>query len=370
MKRMQMKMLLWALCLLGGIVGLSACGDQANNGAGGGGELSVADTAPLPDTASVADRIRRTDEKLRYSPKNWELWYERSLLWYEAGNPARAMADIDKSILYHITNPEAYHTKGFYHYAQDEDEEAMKNFKKSIDMGSENPETYYLTGQIHFFKEEYAMAKEAYNAAIRRDSMQPIYYFGRGYLAEAQKKYNDAISDYEMALKRNPTFVKALLALHDLYLGVKNNPDEAYAYNERIIMVDSTQPVARFNQGNFFMAKANAITDEARQPEFVVLLKVAVAEYGTCLRHDPNFIQAYYNRGYCFYLMEKYNLASQDFSTVIELDPYNKKAFFMLASIQEGQGDLTSALENYRQAVKIDPSFRDAVIAVKELEAR
>ena len=366
MKRMQMRIGL--LIGLGFFLLMMGCEDKPTSDNKDG---VIADTTvALPDSASLEDRLRRINERLRYSPNSWELWYERSLIWYEAGNTARAIVDMDKSIENHITNPDAYYMRGFYYYALNEDEKALKNFRNAVEMGSENPETYYLSGQIHFFRKEYDAAMDAYRAAIRNDSMQPTYYFALGYMAESRQKYELAIEEYQNALRRNPTFVKALLALHDIYLNVRHDPDEAYIYNERIIVVDSTQPVARFNQGNFFMARANAITEEARQPEFVVLLKVAASEYSICLGHDPNFTQAYYNRGYCWYLMEKYNLALQDFSRVIDLDPYNQKAFFMRASIQEFKGELTNALENYRQALKIDPSFKDAASAVKELEIK
>jgi tetratricopeptide (TPR) repeat protein len=370
---MKQRHTVWkAACLSAGLlIALSwGCGEKGKDKGGDGTVEVVTGDSTLGDSATVEQRIARITEQLGYSRTNWELWNQRSQLWYEAGNVQRAMADIDIAIENHNTAPENYYLKGFYYYAQKKDSLAVINLQKAADLASDDPEGYYLLGQLRFLEGEYDAATKAYNTAISLDSMAPTYYFARGFMAESRKQYDKAISEYDMALKRDPTFVKALLALHDIFLTVRKDPDQAFVFNERVILIDSTQPVARFNQGNFFMARANKMTDPARFPEFSIIMKIAMVEYTKTIETDPNFVQAYYNRGYCSYLLEQFNRALDDFSTVISLDPYNDKAFFMKASIQEAQGDLVSALENYRQSVKINPDFREASEAVKELSAK
>lgn len=372
-ENMKQRHTVWkaAFLSIGLLLALSwGCGEKGKANGGEGTEIVLTGDSTLSDSGTVEERIARLTEQLGYSRTNWELWNQRSQLWYEAGNVQRAMADIDIAIEHHNTAPDNYYLKGFYYYAQKNDSLAILNLQKAADLASDDPEGYYLLGQLEFLKGDYAAASKAYNTAISLDSMAPTYYFARGFMAESRNKYDEAIAEYDMALKRDPTFIKALLALHDIFLNERKDPDQAFAFNERVILIDSTQPVARFNQGNFFMARANLITDAARFPEFSIIMKIAMAEYTKTIETDPNFVQAYYNRGYCSYLLDQFNRALDDFSTVISLDPFNDKAFFMKGSIQEGQGDLVSALENYRQAVKINPNFREASGAVKELSAK
>ena len=346
-----------------GLIFLEACKSET-----GGGPLADKPLVPsLGVDSSIEGQIRRVSEKIKFSPNNYDLHYERAMLWYEAGNTPRAMEDITKSIEYNVTNPEAYYLRGFFHYVQNKDEEALKDFKRAINVGTDNPEVFFHIGQIHFFRKEYILALDAYDEAIKLDSMNPGYYFAIGFMEEERGRINKAVGYYEQALQRNPVFIKALSSLHDIWLNEKGNPDMAYAYNDRILAVDSLHPIGRFNQGNFFFQRANSISDESRLVDFQVLLRLAVTEFSKCLQQDPNFVQAYYNRGYCYYLLEQYNRAQSDFSSVISLDPYNDKAFFMKASIMEFQGDLQGALANYKQAEKLNPAFREAVNAVKEL---
>ena len=342
-----------------------SCGDSGAEGT----KIAVIDTTRI-DTADPNVKIKRLTESLKLGPTNWNLWYERSLLLYEIGNTEGALADANKAVEYSITEASAYHLRGFIYYAKHSDSAAMRDFQRASELDSQNPETYYHIGQLYFLQQQFEKADEAYDYAIKLDSMQPTYYFAKGYLRLQQKDVEAAIQQYDLALKRDPTFIKALLGLHDIFLNQKKNADQAYIFNERVLLVDSTQPVAHFNQGNFFIVRANKVTDDKKMQEFQVLLKIALSEFNLCLKYDPKFVQAIYNRGYVYFLLANDALALQDFSKVIEMDPFNEKAFFMKASIQEGQKDLVSALENYKRAVEIDPGFRDAAQAVKELTAQ
>ena len=237
-------------------------------------------------------------------------------------------------------------------------------------MGTENSEVFFHIGQIHFFRNEYRLAEDAYEEAIRLDTMNPGYYFAMGFLEETRGRTDAAILEYELSLRRNPTFIKSLSALHDIHLNKKNNQIAAISFNDRILAVDSTHPFGHFIRGNFYFNQANNLTTEKRIEDFKTILKLAIASYTKALRTDPNLSRALYNRGYSFFLLEEYPKALGDFSTVIQLDPYNAKAFYMKASIQEYLGDEAGALANYRQAEKIDPGFRDASEAVKDLEIK
>ena len=342
----------------------AACGE------GGKGEGGGQDSIPRVDTSSIAGKIRYISDRIQKSPNDIDLWMQRSRLWYEQGNTLQAMEDVTKAIDINITNPEAYHLRGFYYYVQNQDSAALRDLKRAAETGSLDPETFYMIGQLHFFKKDYPGALQGYGNAIKLDSTQPTYYFARGFLYQAQNKTDAAIAEYKTALEWDPKFIKVLLALHDVYLDIKHDPDQAYVFNDQILRIDSLHPVARFNQGNFMLARANIITDEKENINFSVLVKLAIAEYALCLKRDPKFVQALYNRGYCYYLIENYPKAKADFTSVIELDPLEKKAFFMRGSISEFEGDLENARTDYARAAEIDPNFRDAVQAAKELKEK
>jgi tetratricopeptide (TPR) repeat protein len=339
-------------------------------GTGQAGEGTPQDSIPAVDTSTIEGRIRHTTGLLQQSPNDGQLWLRRSQLWYEQGNTLQAMEDVSKAIEINITNPAAYHLRGFYYYVQNKDSAALRDLKRAAESGSLDPETFYMIGQLHFFAKDYKGALAGYGDAIKLDSTQPTYYFARGFLYQTQNKVDAAIAEYKTALEWDPKFIKVLLALHDVYLDIKHDADQAYVFNDQLLRIDSLHPVARFNQGNFLLARANRISDEAQNVDFMVLVKLAIAEYTTCINRDPKFVRALYNRGYCYYLLENYGRAKSDFSSVIGLDPLEPKAFFMRGSISEFEGDLENARNDYERAAEIDPQFRDAVNAAKELKSK
>lgn len=319
---------------------------------------------------TVEGRIARLTNQIKFAKDNFELYYERSLLWYEAGNTQRAIEDMDRSIDLNIKNPEAYYMRGFYHYVQNDDEAALKDFKRSINVGTDNSEVFFHIGQIHYFRKEYDLALDAYSEAIRLDSINPGYYFAVGFLEQDRGDFDAAIQQYNEALQRNPAFIKALAALHDLYRDEKGNELAAKSYNDRILQIDSTHPIGHFNQGDFYYRQANKISDENRIDDFETMVKLAISQYSRAIQYDPNFGAAYYNRGYSYYLVGQFDRAQSDFSTVIQLDPYNDRAYFMKGSMLEAAGEVKGALSNYQQAAKLNPDFKEAAAAVQELTAK
>ena len=318
------------------------------------------------DSTTVEGRINRLSQFIADNPEDYNMYRERSLLHYENGNTEFAIRDINKAIDLFDTAPELWHLKGFYSYVQNQDSLALKMFKRAADLGSEDPETYYQIGQLYFFKGDYKKAEKYYNTAHILAPERPIYYFAKGFLHEKMGNLQLATANYDSALTKDPGFVKALAQLYDLY--IVKDPAKAIDYNDRILAVDSLHPLGRFNKGNYYFNKANQITEKARVKEFNELLKNAVSQYSVAIMRNPRYIQCYYNRGYCFFLLDNYNEALADFDKVVQLDPFNEKAFYLKGSIYEYFGDLVSARNNFEVALKINPDFTDARSAIDEIK--
>jgi tetratricopeptide (TPR) repeat protein len=55
----------------------------------------------------------------------------------------------------------------------------------------------------------------------------------------------------------------------------------------------------------------------------------------------PTYADAYYGRGYVYFLQKKYDKALEDFTRAYELNPHSARATFMLGSLYEYKGDTT-----------------------------
>lgn len=342
------------------------------------------DTAPATATDAPASRsidslqldiedpnvlLPSLNVQIQRSPRNYALYEERSQVLYQLGNKTAAIEDIEKAIELFPQGPELHYLRGFYAFTNNDTALAMKQYRRSIELGSDNPENYYQIGQIFFFQQKYDPALKHYEIAARKDSLQPTYLLAQGILYQTRRQYKQAAEAYERALKVAPAFDKALIALHDLYLGAYRQPEKALAYIDQLLEFDPGHALARLYRGNYYFDQALAITSEAQLDQYRTEINNAVGEYSIAIQRDPKLMQAWYNRGYCYFLADdKYDAAISDFEQAVALKPDYAEAHFMLGSIYERFGDKEAALRYYQAALKAKPDFAAAATAVQELQ--
>jgi tetratricopeptide (TPR) repeat protein len=136
-------------------------------------------------------------------------------------------------------------------------------------------------------------------------------------------------------------------------------------------------------------------------------LDLAIADYGEAIRHDPKLgdaynnrgvawirkgdneraiadldnalrlaqdktikARAYQNRGSAHHANKNFDLAIQDYSQAIGLDPKYAMAFNNRGASFESKGDLNSALADYRAAGRLAPEIQVVAQNIKRLEER
>ena len=81
----------------------------------------------------------------------------------------------------------------------------------------------------------------------------------------------------------------------------------------------------------------------------------AIASYTDAINRNPNYTEAYKQRGILYFTQERYELALADFSMIIELDPENIEAYELYCLVNEHTGAYTQALLGYNRAISMDP---------------
>jgi tetratricopeptide (TPR) repeat protein len=86
----------------------------------------------------------------------------------------------------------------------------------------------------------------------------------------------------------------------------------------------------------------------------------AIEDYNKAIELDPNYVNAYYNRGLAYYYLMQYERAIEDYNKTIELDPnyahaYNNRgiAYYYLMQYER-------AIEDYNKTIALDPNDADA----------
>ncbi|RMG20148.1 MAG: tetratricopeptide repeat protein, partial [Bacteroidetes bacterium] len=215
-----------------------------------------------------------------------------------------------------------------------------------------------------------SLARQGFERAARMDSLQPTYQLALGLLHERQQQYRRARAAYLQALRLDSTFIKACSQLHNLYLHSLGREDSAMYFNRLLLRQQPTHPLGWKNEGDYLLRKALSIRQQTQQALLNETLQKAIEAYSAALLADTGYVQARYNRGYCYFLTDQHQQAMEDFERLLRRDSLHAQAHFMLGSIYEFYADTEKARFHYTQVLKAQPAHADARQALKELATK
>ena len=88
--------------------------------------------------------------------------------------------------------------------------------------------------------------------------------------------------------------------------------------------------------------------------------EAALADYDMAIQLNPNYTQAYFNRGIVTIDMEQYTDALASFDKVIALDPNYPDAYINRGNVKNVLGQFEDALADYNRAIQLDPDHATA----------
>lgn len=321
---------------------------------------STQNVSPQQMLASLNNQIARDG-------KNYLLYRQRAETYHALDSIDKAIADIETAIKLSQSDSIAdlRYLRGFFAYTKGDTADAMTHLQQAQKINYlDNPEIPYQIGQIFLQQKKYGDAEKYFTMAAKMDSLAPIYVFAKGFLNEQQGKTKEAIRYYNESVKLDTTFVKGYAQLFYLYSNVLRDADKAAEYNRKILKINPSHPLANFNRAKKLWEEGKKMPNEA---EMKKTLSLAIAAYSDAIDNDSLFVQAYYERGYCYFMIDNETNAIKDFEKVIALDSKNYQAYFMLGSIYEHYKDKNMAVSYYSKALEVKPDFTEAGQAVQEL---
>ena len=78
-------------------------------------------------------------------------------------------------------------------------------------------------------------------------------------------------------------------------------------------------------------------------------------------RETPDIARAFFNRGRAYFDMAQYDLAVRDFDSAIRFDPNYPEAYNGRALAYAGKGESDRAIQDFGQAIQLDPNYAIAL---------
>jgi tetratricopeptide (TPR) repeat protein len=172
-------------------------------------------------------------------------------------------------------------------------------------------------------------------------------YFLSAYQKNEQGKYQGALADYDRAIALNPNYASAYVGRGILKFEKLNDYQGALADYNRAIALNPSLAEAYGNRG---ILKYQHLND----------LSGALQDLSYAIKLNPQLEGGYYNRGDILYTSGRKAEALQDFRKVRNIAPTGLAGLIATGIIAIEEGQLTSAITHFNQAIVADPQLGDA----------
>ena len=309
--------------------------------------------------------IEKYEKKIQKNPKKSLNYYHRGTIYYRLKSYKKAFNDFKEFINYS-------HNYSIYHSYD------IEKFSIYLDKYYKtNASEYFSQGNRNFKLKKYLEATRNYETAIKLNPKYIPFYINniKAYLH---------LENYEKVIENSNNIIKLNIDYH-FYL--------AYFYNwiayghlkkykkaidnfNKIIELKTKKALDYAEEGNKYFIESE------KTPRY----KRAIENYNIAIELNPKNASFYYNRGNIYFDFEKYREAIKDYTTAIKLSSKNisyynnkKRSTYNSEDCHKtsefasyyskrcyayfNSHDYNSAIEDYKQAIKLDPK---SALRVKE----
>ncbi len=268
------------------------------------------------------------DKAIELSPDYMIVYIDRAVAYSKQGKLTEAIRDLNKAIEINPHREEPYFNLGNFFADQGNHIQAIQGYTKAIEINPNRAQSYSHRGDSYAKQGNDIQAISDYTRAIEIDPSFAEAYNNRGSVYARQGNYSQAILDYSTSLEINPQFAEAYSNLKNARL-MQGNPTKAISEKDYFKLGATS-----FRQGNF--------TD-------------AISDFTEAVKINPNFAQAYNDRGLAYYNEGNYSTAIIDYNKAIGLDPDYADAYYNRGLAWDRQANQTQALSDFNKAIKIKP---------------
>jgi len=283
------------------------------------------------------------------------LYLRRAKLYMKYQDFGSAVMDLDRAINVDSLVPEYYLLKAELLKNQDKLKESKTVLDQCLYIDNGNIEARIELGWLALIVRDHKQAMGYVDAALKRDVHRAEAYYLKGMIFLEKLDTTLAISSFRTAVEQENDYFKAYIQLGLLHFNQPN--DLAKEYLKNALRIDSNSLEALYAYGMICQDKGDyneAIEtyhkilniNEYREPyynlgfihqEYLKVYEVAIQYYSKAIELEPKYTDAYYNRGLCFEQRDELTKAQRDFKQALKLDPQYTSAAIALERVLQSK---------------------------------
>lgn len=320
---------------------------------GGSSTDTYAVEVPITDTTESEKTVefRAVNNLLKQDINNTSLYLKRSKLYLKYGDLVSAVDDIDRAIKIDSTQPEYYLLKAELLKSQDKLIESKQVLDKCMFLDNDNVPARIELGWLALITRDYSQAIKYADAALKLDVYNAEAYYLKGMVFEEQLDTVLAISSYKTAVEQENDFYDGYIHLGLLHFYIDLDLAKGYLKNALRIQPKSMEALYAYAMCSQYNEEYNEAIEtyheilkieEYREPyfnlgyihqEYLKVYDVAIDYYSQAIAIEPTYLEAYYNRGLCYEQKDQYKLAEEDLRQALKLNPQYTEAALALERV-------------------------------------
>ncbi len=305
----------------------------------------VSDTISTASTKELSKQIER-------DASNPELYYQRSVVYFNEKSLNRSLTDIDQAIALNQTNPLYYYFKGKVLFAMNQTLKASDAFEMAIKLKPDYTEARLKAAELYYIVKSHQKSLAHLNAVIGIEPENANAFFLKGMNLKEMKDTAKALDAFQTAYEDDKNFYDAAIQLGLLYTAKKSKL--ALDYFNAAIRMNPKSDEAYFARAVYYQ----------NNKQFTE----ALADYRKVISINPSNDIAYYNVGYINFDTKHFEEALRNWNICIQMNKNNVKAYYMRGLVHEINKEKTEARSNYQYALQIDPAYELAKEGLKRLD--
>ncbi|MBI9038630.1 MAG: tetratricopeptide repeat protein [Bacteroidales bacterium] len=304
-------------------------------------------------TETELTEIEILNNKINSNPDNAQFYNDRALYFINHNNDNEALGDIKKAIELDESNSDYYITLSNIYLYQGKVSNSLDAINKALELDTDKARIYLKLAEVHLILKEYQTTHENIEKALELDPINPVAYFINGYSFLEEGDTNLAIRNFQEAISQDQGYLDAFY-----YLGMifsDKNDKLAVEYLNNALEIEPDNVEVLYLLGLFF--QENEETEKA------------IEIYDRILKIDENNKYANYNKAYIkLVYLEEFENAIDDFSKAIETDPAYSDAYYNRGYCYELLNDFENSVKDYQKTLSLRPNHEKAINGLNRID--
>lgn len=296
--------------------------------------------------------LKAVNDSLKQDPGNARLYNKRAQVYLSIKEMEAAVNDAKRAIRLDSTNADYYITLVDAYFSQNNTRQAKDELEAITKKFPDNTEGLMKLAELYFLVRQYQKGIDYVNMALKIDERLAKAYYIKGSIYRESGDTAKAISSLETAIEQDNRYADAFYDIGIIYAAQKN--PLAMEYYNNALRINPTGH-------DILYARAKLLQDLGKTDE-------AIAEYQSILAKYSNCDNCDYNLGAIYLEIKKDNKkALEHFTKAITTNPNYVEAYFARGYTYSKLNEKKSARADYEMCLKIQPNYEPAIEGMNSL---